>query len=258
MKRIIVCALMAMGLCLPSMAQITEGVPTAKTIRTGNRVKKGDFGIYMGVSSNMFKDMFDKDVKFDNPLPLVNLKYMVTDRVEARLGLQFSKTREKLSGDVYTDIEHNKTVDYSNKYVKSTNLFQPGIAYHFSRSNILDVYAGAELPFGWSRDVLYDGSYDDNDSYMKKGAFNIGLGAFIGLQAYIGDLPLALGVEYGISSMADLGCKYKVKEGDTEYQVPDYNALKNMGNQVGRFDGLKARKGQIGNQFRVTLTYFFK
>lgn len=31
-----------------------------------------------------------------------------------------------------------------------------------------------------------------------------------------------------------------------------------MGNQVGRFDGLKARKGQIGNQFRVTLTYFFK
>ena len=87
MKKLVLCALMAMGLALPSVAQITEGVPTAKTIRTGNRVQKGDFGIYMGVSSNMFKDMKDKNIKINNPLPLVNLKYMVTDRIETRLGL---------------------------------------------------------------------------------------------------------------------------------------------------------------------------
>lgn len=258
MKKLVLCALMAMGLALPSVAQITEGVPTAKTIRTGNRVQKGDFGIYMGVSSNMFKNMKDKDIKINNPLPLVNLKYMVTDRIETRLGLQFSKTSEKTSGDVFTDERLKETESMSGKYVESENLFQPGVAYHFSRSNLLDVYAGAELPFGWTRKASYD-SYDNEDSYTKMGAFSIGLGAFIGLQAYIADLPLALGVEYGISSMADLGCKYKIKEGKTEYQIPNLGMVDfdQVSDRV-KYDNLKARKGKIGNQFRITLTYFFK
>lgn len=262
MKKILALAFVAIcGTAVPAIAQITTGNPTARHIRTGNRAQKGDYGIYFGMSSNMFKGLADKNVKFDTPLPLVNLKYMVTDRWEARLGLEFTKTKERVSGDLITGSAENEdgnweTEDYSGKYVEANNLITPGLAYHFSRNNLLDVYAGAELPIGWTRNTV-KGSQDGEDWYVKKGTFQIGAGAFIGLQAYIGDLPLALGVEYGIYAMSDLGCKYKYKAGDTEYNTVNIEKLPNLKTDE-RFDGLKARKCEIGNQFRLTLTYFFK
>lgn len=263
MKKILALAFVAVcGTAVPTIAQITTGTPTARHIRTGNRAQKGDYGIYLGMSSNMFKGIADKNIKFENPLPLVNLKYMVTDHWEARVGLQFSKTKEKVTGDVITGTNGNDdgdwtTEDYSWKYVEADNLIKPGFAYHFSRHNLLDVYAGAELPIGWVRNTV-KGEQDGEDWYQKKGSFQLGVGAFIGLQAYIGDLPLALGVEYGISAMSDLGCKYKFKNGKQEYTTVDPEKLPHYEGVSDRFDGLKARRCEVGNQFSITLTYFFK
>lgn len=267
MKKILALAFVAIcGAAVPATAQITTGTPTAKNIRTGNRAEKGDYGIFLGVSSNMFKGLSDKNLKFNNPLPLVNLKYMVTDRWEARLGLEFSRTTEKVKGDLITDFSYNddgdpsveETSEVKYKQVKGNNLFTPGIAYHFSKSNILDVYAGAELPIGWRRDKVVQNE-DDDEITTRAGSFQIGLGAFIGLQAYIGDLPLALGVEYGISSMTDIGLTKSVdKNGFKVKNVNDEQLNKITGLGDDAFESLKARRGEIGSQFRITLTYFFK
>ena len=56
-------------------------------------------------------------------------------------------------------------------------MFYPGVAYHFNRSNLLDVYVGGELPIGWGSKgtkTEYDGG-DDSDNIGNN--FNIGLGA---------------------------------------------------------------------------------
>ena len=245
-------------------AQLTTGNPSSKVIRTGNRAKAGDFGIYLGVTSNMFKNMFDDDVDL-SALPLINFKYMVSDQFETRLGIELYKTSERLKGDLQsiTEEENVSTTAYKNIYGNSQAILYPGIAYHFSRRNLLDVYVGAELPLGWSSDrsILESG---DMTSRTTKSAFVIGLGAFIGLQAYIADLPLAIGVEYGISSRFDTGLKYKneyTSDGKTQtYYTPSLEDFKFLDgvNQSDRFEKLKAKKGEIGSQFRLTLTYYFK
>ena len=124
------------------------------------------------------------------------------------------------------------------------------------------LYVGAELPLGW--DSYTRATVNDTYSNTRtKRAFVLGLGAFVGLQAYIADLPLAVGVEYGISSRLDAGLKYKnVTVSDnttTTTYTSNYNDLPNVaGYNSDSYSKLAARKGEIGGQIRVTLSYYFK
>lgn len=247
-------------------AQITTGTPSSKVIRTGNRPEAGDFGVYLGATSDMLQ-AFDKDVKF-SALPLLNFKYMVTDQFEARLGLELYKSSQRLNGDMQSSNMSGDPITLPYKTINSSSnaFFYPGFAYHFSSKNILDIYVGAEIPIGWdSSTSKSDSSYPDYESSgnfinyassVTKRSFVIGLGAFVGIQAFIADLPLALGAEFGLSSRLDTGLKYKHEE--TEGAETQTYYTSDLDTTESTFDKLNARKGEIGGQVRLTLTYYFK
>lgn len=233
---------------VPTFAQITEGEPRADVLPTGNRLEKGIWGVYVGAGAT-----FDKrDDEFDNGKlrvsPIVNVKYMFTDKLEGRLGLEFGKNKTRVGYQTKEDGGD----DCLEKSVLSHNYFNPGVAYHFSNKNLLDVYVGAELPFGWERKM----SKDEAGDYLIKtndNQFNIGAGAFIGLQAFIGRLPLSIGLEYGIQTMFTAGAgntKTYVKNGTVEQTTYDYHGDSGY--------HMSARKGEILNQARLTLSYYFK
>jgi hypothetical protein len=77
MKKLVITAL---ALCMGFMtatAQITTGESSSQVVRTGNRAEAGDFGLYLGATSDMFKNIVDG---FDvQALPLLNFKYMISD-----------------------------------------------------------------------------------------------------------------------------------------------------------------------------------
>lgn len=281
MKKFLIIALAVCGLSTTASAQISDANPTAKTIKVGNRAKKGDFGIYIGMTSSKFGFQNTEGIggKFKvNPIPLVNLKYMITDRWEARLGLEFTKYYEGLTGE-YTiekyDEKGDRTFKTNDHYTQTENNIYPGFAYHFSKSNILDVYAGAELQLGWNRNIVNTSADLKSDYYSKqqRRSFQIGAGAFIGLQAYICNLPLAIGVEYGIYSLLQTGQKTRHESrfgSDSDKSVTyttDASQLPEIfkngaeatayGTALASYDKLGAQKGSVGNQFRVTLSYFF-
>ena len=231
-------------------AQITTGETTSKVIRTGNRAKAGDFGIYFGATTNVFKSIKsfgEKDGVEYSAMPLINLKYMKTDKLEYRLGLEWWKKSSSFEDKIPNYDEETgeergtKKNEWSNGESRFT--FYPGVAYHFSNKNLLDVYVGGELPFGWSS---YSGEYDDEDYSTSQ--FRIGLGAFIGLQAYIGNLPLAVGVEYGLSTMYNT-----ISDGSfsKDGMSIDYRA--------GEFyqEDHSESKWELGHQVRLTLSYYF-
>ncbi|MCM1109307.1 MAG: outer membrane beta-barrel protein [Clostridium sp.] len=270
MKKILFTALLSLCAGMSATAQITTGTPSAKHFKTGNRAQSGDFGIYLGMSSNMFKNLTDKDIKFENPMPLINLKYMITDNWEARVGLEFSKTRETVKGDQFMDETDNngEPVGTEAKYkiVEADNRITPGIAYHFSKHNIIDVYAGAEGLLGWKRNSNYV-TIDNDENSTRKASCQFGAGAFIGLQAYIGNLPLAIGVEYGLSTLWESRLRYKQTstdgEGNEQTSYTTNAELLPMLGAAGQlpesaFENMKATRGTIGNKFAITLTYFFK
>jgi len=281
MKKILFIALMA-GFAMTAAAQISEGEPSAKTYTTGNRPLKGTFGLYFGVESDLFGgNLASANGFMRNPFPIVNLKYMLSDNLELRLGMKFWKDRETLKYGNDKDEDNGIAFDESHKAtaVVSDNQFRPGIAYHFTKSNLLDVYAGAEGIIGWRRDVLKTCDVINGDEtsitmtnpYLAQTGIaqgvQLGVGAFIGLQAFIARLPLAIGFEYGISTKWDGGMKSRFyqKVGDND-PVTTYSDAANWDFLAGTvpgqrgdntFDYVKARKGQWGNQVRFTISYYF-
>lgn len=261
------------GHALPAVAQMTTGKPSSKVIRTGNRPEAGDFGIYLGMTSEMFNGIIDKELQMQ-ALPLINFKYMVSDQFEARIGLELYKTSSTLKGNYTHDIgEQSFSLPASTRNSNSNAMFYPGVAWHFSTKNILDIYVGAELPIGWDSSTSLDESgtveIGETGDYIStisshsttKRSFVIGLGAFVGIQAFIADLPLAIGAEFGISSKFDTGVKYKHVEEVTGNDTQTYysSAIEDLpGYTNTQYDSLKARTGEIGGQFRFTLTYYFK
>lgn len=238
MKKFLLILTVCLGGSLMSQAQISTGENTAQTIRTGNRAEMGDFGLYLGATSNMFQSIGDENTKF-SALPLLNFKYMVTDKVEARVGFEWwSKTTTEKSDEGSADAMQSD---------RNTNImFYPGIAYHFNRSNILDVYVGAELPIGGGG-MASKVKYDDNeikDATITSTRFDIGIGGFIGLQAYICNLPLAVGLEYGFNFRNSHVGNGVLSADEFTIQSPMKDHSSN------RF--------VLGNQARFTITYFFK
>lgn len=260
MKKMVLLIALCVGMFSTVNAQITTGKSTSKVIKTGNRAQAGDYGLYFGGTTNMFKNLVDKNIEFTT-LPLINFKYMYTDQMEFRLGLEFWKTKNFQKYEIEEETEEStETTKGKTKTLESRNYLYPGIAYHFSTNNLLDVYVGAEMPIGWSRYGVYnDYSYAGDNGYdnVTKTTFDIGLGGFIGLQAYIANLPLAIGVEYGLSTMLHCGDKYKyeAKAGEGDAQVYYTTSLEEG---AGQYDGLKVRKTEVGSQVRFTLTYYFK
>lgn len=252
-KSLILAILLFVGI-VPVMAQISEGEPYSRTIRTGNRPAYGDWGIFIGPSFSEITQMLDKDISWRG-LPLVNIKYYKDDNMELRLGLQLSKTKDKIKGNLMEGDNKDVPVKYVNgeSYYRLT----PGFAYHFSSKNLLDVYVGANLPLGLSseRNVNeYDG---ENYFTQKRTSFEIGLGAFIGLQCFVADLPVAIGFEYGFSGMKYFGQKYEnimIDEDGKEQTF--YTEDSYIGDAV--YSKLNSSNGYFGSDFRITLSYFFK
>lgn len=242
---------MVLALVMPASAQITTGTPRTDNILTGNRLEAGTWGIFFGgavdfgsLGSRDFTHFGDYSPSFQLT-PLVNVKYMLDDQIETRLGLEICKDKEKNSNK---ELEADGGDENSNKYVSSCMYFRPGAAYHWSNKNILDVYAGAELPFGFSRYVEFN---DNNGTEYKsvENEFTIGLGAFIGLQAFIGNLPVAVGCEYGISSYLVKNPNVaKVTDGDQNYVLSGGST----------YESAKYMFGGIYNQISFSLSYYFK
>lgn len=233
MKKIFLLLAVCLGI-VTADAQITTGENTSQVIRNGNRAKAGNFGIYFGATTDMFRDLFDngKDDVNISGLPLINVKYMKSDKLEYRLGIEWYKKSTTTSPS-----EGDDSKEFEKKF-----MFYPGVAYHFSNKNLLDVYAGGEIPFGWGN----SGSEYGGEDYTISN-FRVGLGAFIGLQAYIANLPLAIGVEYGISTAYNAVSNGTVsKDGlSIDYENGEYTK------------DVDQKRFVLGNQVRFTLSYYF-
>lgn len=229
MKKILFLIACCMTLASSAFAQISTGKISNTTMRTGNRAEAGNLGIYLGASTDMFRkltDSDDKGIQSLEMLPLINLKYMATDEVELRTGIEwFKQTYTRDSGSESTNFE-------------SSFMLSPGVAFHFNSHNLLDVYVGGEMPFGWG-----SLGYENDKSDVKASNFKFGMGAFIGLQCYVANLPVAIGLEYGITGL---------------YNTVSDGVLTSDGMSISHtYEDLDESKFQLGNQLRLTLSYYF-
>jgi hypothetical protein len=231
-------------------AQLSTRENTVGVFKSGSRPVAGDFGLFVGPSLQEIEDMSNSDQFTWRGIPLVNIKYYYTDNIECRLGLQFSGKSQTMDGE----LNNSKSADYVENESSSYNRISIGAAYHFSPKNLLDVYSGAYLPLGWDS-YHRESTYGNDGLVVSKVSPVIGLGAYIGLQAFVADLPISLGLEYGFSGICHTGKKYKnveTTDGDdqTYYTTSEDNSTLT-------FSDLKLRDSSFGTDVRFTVSYYF-
>lgn len=251
MKKFLLAVIVSAMVFMPVFGQISTGEPHSSVIpRTGNRPQAGDFGIYIGGSVTQIMDLVDAigDDSYNAwGLPIFNFKYYIYDELEFRCGFEFAckSTNEKYK---FEDSSRGSAFESSN-----FTRFLPGVAYHFNKNNILDVYAGAQLPIGWTTSKVKTNAVYDGERYSEKvyqGAFVIGGGLFVGLQAFIADLPIAIGLECGFSGYINAGGipKTTIISGGTKQVYYDGNE-----------DIIRASRTEAhwGADAAITFSYYF-
>ncbi len=254
-----------------SFAQLSTGRNSYSVIKTGNLPEAGDWGVFVGVGYSDFENIFSRDIEFKG-FPLVNIKRYISDNLEVRMGLQFQGTATKISGEVIessTDLEFYdvdssdapyQTSTYLERESSGSNRFIPGVAYHFSRRNLIDVYIGASMPIGWDNNVtVFEVDGVATTSYISR-PFTLGLSGYIGLQGFVADLPISVGLEYGILGIKQFGDKTKVRTIDemgyiTTHYTPNSSSF--AGSNY-NYEKLTATNFSLSNEVRITVSYYFK
>ena len=251
--------LAAMCVSLAGFADLSTGEPHATVIpRTGNRPVEGDWGMYLGASVTQIMDMVAYNKSYSGnekgqvywALPMINLKYYFTDRVEGRLGFQFASYGEQ-----------NELSKGSNKVVQSERVhytrFLPGFAYHFSMNNPIDVYLGAQIPVGFNVNDNLTKADKNNYTTSRDNMFVIGAGVFLGMQFFVADLPFAIGIEGGYSGQAHFSAGARttnVTEGNKQTNVTVNGASTGFDTNVGGHH----IDANWGADAAITFTYFFR
>ncbi len=245
-----------------AFSQLSDRVNSPSTFKVGTRPVMGNYGLFLGLAYNELEYWFDHDLEY-NGLPIVSLKYYRTDNNVWRIGFQTSTTNKILKGTV--DPAINPSTLTEKKLIDNTSrlTFYPGYEHHFTSSNIMDVYMGMLVPVGWDREKYVNeearGSNFNNYSRTRT-SLTYGFEAFIGVQAFVADLPLAFGIDFGAAAMGHLFDKYKhevnTKVGaSTTEQV--YYTVDDSGTGI-LYESLSRRDYQLQGNVRLTITYFFK
>ena len=176
---------------------------------------------------------------------LITAKYYWTDQVAFRVGIKLQReVSEKTSFDSDTSselftkdpdnlspLQGAGTVESSNKDVIRDWAVKLGIEKHFNSSNFFDVYAGADLYLGLGKEKFVrntttqngtvavapvggvggngDGFSTVSNLTSSRSFTKLGVLPFIGVQMFVLDLPVSIGVEYGWDALWKFGGLYK-------------------------------------------------
>lgn len=247
---------------LTGYSQLSDRVNSPTTFKVGTRPLQGNLGLYFGIDYNQIESWFNDSTEYSG-LPIVSLKYYLSDKLVAKMGFQISKVSKTIKGLVDPLVDGSMLTERNEIDMTSKYIFTPGVEYHFKSSNILDVYVGGLIPFGTSsQEYVSDSRYLTGEYSLYKRtlkSFTYGYEAFVGLQAFIADLPFAIGMEFGVAGIGHLKNKYKhevnTKLGGIDisqtYYTTDKDAI------YTRYRDLTSQDFKLQGNIRINLTYFF-
>ncbi len=230
MKKTIL-SVVLLGACSVASAQLSTRENQDTRYKFGGRPVAGDMALTFGLTVNnaSFGEDIDetRDISVWNRLSRGNLiiaKKFIADDLAIRAGIRLYRDSRSLKGEVdsipTTGAAQWTLSEVEFKESSREYMLVPGIEKHFSSSNIFDVYAAGDLYLGFGRDKSVNSQTNtdgDVTSTTQTTPYTIvGLGGVIGVNVFVLDLPVSVGVEYGLSAFWQLGNRTKV-----EVETPD-------------------------------------
>jgi hypothetical protein len=241
-----------------SHAQLLERDNVKSRIAVGTRPQQGDFGFMIGPSLEEISEIFDDDLSIRG-FPLMSFKYYFSDNLELRLNTQSYAKSKSIQGSLVNQVGLEDDVD-KESFVR----FMPSAQYHFDNSNLLDAYAGIGVILGGEKNEILTTEKttitgDYVATHMTKKTFVTGFNINFGLQAFIADLPISLGVEASIRGLKHSNLQYEntfsssvggVVTNQTYFSVDKDSTL--------RYESLKYKSFDLGADVRIMLSYYFR
>lgn len=242
-----------------AFAQLLERDNVTSRIRVGTRPQQGDFGFMFALSYAEIKEMTDDDLDIRG-FPLMSFKYYLTDNLELRLNTQSYKKIISVQGTLVNQIGQEDNVDK-----QSFSRFMPSALYHFASTNLLDTYAGLGIIIGSGRNEILTtdktnltGDYVSN--HKTKKTFVTGFNLTFGLQAFIADLPISLGLEVSVRGLKHSNLQYENVFSSSVGGVvtnQTYFSL-DANDDALRYQTLEYKKFEMGADLRILLSYYFR
>ncbi len=267
-----------------TFAQLSTRENNETNVRIGTRPEKGDAVLQFSIpvvdqSGDNQAGLYSGTAL--NPGDMLTFKYYLQDDMVLRAGLRIAADNMRTNGTAADSSESNLVTDFDiqeNLKAMTSSEFNlmGGIEKHFTNSNIFDVYAGGEAVIGRGRDrmisneTLFNGDVINMESSTRTTVF--GLGGVVGFNVFVAELPISLGLEYGLSAKWVFGGKTKVNEevnidGGADYTAeyftqeadgfgdPDLDSFLN----TRQYSDLSRRSFNAGtnNTIRVNLNIYF-
>ncbi|MEZ4755773.1 MAG: hypothetical protein R2817_02975 [Flavobacteriales bacterium] len=220
-----------LGVCSIASAQLSTRENDDTRYKLGARPVAGDYALTFGVGINN-TEVGGTEIPAWNLFGRGNLitgKKFIKDDVAIRAGVRLFRDSRTLTGELdSTENISNVLNEVEFRSSQRQYMLVPGIEKHFSNSNIFDVYTAGDLYLGFGRDKEVSSTTNRQGQTsamtMTTPYTVVGLGGVIGVSAFVVDLPISVGIEYGLSAFWKLGDRTKVEveeaDGDTyEYQT---------------------------------------
>lgn len=223
MKKVLLLVALAFGVS-SSYAQLSTRENDASVEKLGARPVKGDMALTFAIGTG--KDSATASLYKGNLLgagDLLTFKRYLEDDVALRFGIRLykkSSTTKGVSADssafsVLNQVGQVDQFEYNYKSNKREYIIVPGIEKHFNAGNIFDVYTGADLYLGFKKtvqnndDVKLNRQGDSQKEKLTTKNTVAGLGWIIGFNVFVAQLPISVGLEYGLNAKWDIGGKTK-------------------------------------------------
>jgi hypothetical protein len=202
MRKICLSLITVLLLSASVFSQLSTRENDATVLKLGSRPGSGDMALTFGIG---LTSGGSADLPIVNQLTqgdILTFKYFASEGTAIRVGIKLYKDANSLKGDV-VDINGDFVQSSLEKYSSREYILAPGLEKHFSPGNIFDAYAGADLYLGFKRELLREEyEYDGGDYQKYKEISNplvLGLGGVVGFNIFIAQLPVSIGLEYGLN-----------------------------------------------------------
>lgn len=264
-----------LGVCSIASAQLSTRENQDTRYKFGGRPVAGDYGLTFGITINnpsfgAYPGDTTRSVSVWNRLGRGNLitgKKYISDDMAVRAGIRLTRNSRSVTGDIDSTAQLPNVLSAAESRMSTREyMIAPGIEKHFSSSNIFDVYLAGDLFLGFGKDKSVSSTTNragaTTATTMTTPYSIVGVGGIIGVNVFVLDLPISVGIEYGISAFWQLGDRTKV-EVETPTTSYEYYTVSNDPNGVSSstngYSSVKQKYMTMNSndQVRITANIYF-
>lgn len=219
---LITCVCLALGSA--ALAQLSTRENYELNYKLGARPQAGDAALQfvipiINLSGDTSAGLYKGNSLFASDF--LTYKYYLTDNNVVRGALRWAIDNASVSGlgsdsSAFNNVNEDLLLtDRKQKFIMREFALAGGLEKHFTRSNVFDVYGAGELLIGLGKNksISEDDFGNGDKMYMTRTTNTriLGFGLITGFNVFIAELPISVGLEYGLTGKWIFGGKTKVE-----------------------------------------------